>query len=336
MVRDGFLILRVTKLNSSNTLSPTDYFSFTRVEHSLSDLKDAGPWDIFLSSFDGTERVCGPFEAIQASSKYWIVHEEYGFRRSEYPTGAIPLSDTFDTPDIFELIQEWKPKLRNAKICIDSTGFIRPHLLVLFRALSDVGVRDFDVLYSDPVRYIEDERTRFTSGPILRVEQVPGFAGIHSSSGAVNDVLVIGAGYDYGQIMRACESKRNSKKYILTGLPSLQPHMYQESVLRINQASEAIGPLTPEQQLYASANHPFTVAQVLRNVVEREGAVNLYLCPVGPKPHVIGFALYYLRELETTSSSIIYPFAEGYAPSTSQGIRRTWQYRVEFKRGSAA
>ena len=144
-------------------------------------------------------------------------------------------------------------------MCIDSTGFIRPHLLVLLRALNDIGVRDFDLLYSDPVRYKEDERTRFTSGPILSVEQVPGFAGIHSSAGAVNDVLVIGAGYDYEQIMRACEAKRNSKKYVLTGLPSLQPHMYQESVLRINQASEAIGPLTLEQQLYASANHPFTV-----------------------------------------------------------------------------
>ena len=184
-------------------------------------------------------------------------------------------------------------------------------------ALRDIGVRSFDVLYSDPVRYVDDENTRFTSGPVVKVEQVPGYEGVHRASAASNDLLVVGAGYDYEQIASACEAKRSSKKYILTGLPSLQPHMYQESVLRINRASEWIGSLPPAQWLYASANHPFTVAQVLHDLIEREeqesyarGALfeNLYLCPVGPKPHALGFAIYYLRELEGKSASIIYPF----------------------------
>ena len=82
-------------MDSSNYLSHTDYLAFTRVEYSLSELKNAGPWDIFLSAFDGTERVCAPFKAIQASSKYWIVHEEYGFQQDEYPDGAILLGNSF-------------------------------------------------------------------------------------------------------------------------------------------------------------------------------------------------------------------------------------------------
>ena len=223
-------------------------------------------------------------------------------------------------------------------MCIDSTGFIRPHLLVLLWAMKDIGIRTFDVLYTDPVRYSEDENTRFT-GPIEKVEQVPGYEGVHRASVAANDLLVISAGYDFEQIARACEAKLSSKKYILIGLPSLQPHMYQESVLKINRATEWIGDLPPQQRLFASANHPFTVAQALKELVEMEGqgatalgsqSDNLYLCPVGPKPHVLGFAIYYLRELQNSSASIIYPFADHYPLSTTQGLLRTWQYRIEL------
>ena len=321
---------KATKVASWETPPKADYFAFKRLDFDPDQLGCAGSWDILLSSFDGTERVQKPFEEIDASEKHWVVHEEYGFAKNDYPSDAVTLGRSFDNLDVLELIDKWEDRFKGARVCIDATGFIRPHLLILLRGLRDIGVLNFDVFYSDPVRYVEDENTKFTSGPVLSVEQVPGYAGIHSPSGSFNDVLVIGAGYDYEQIKRACDAKRNSTKYVLTGLPSLQPHMYQESVLRIDQATESIGPLTSQQHLYASANHPFTVAQVLDDLLKKEGDVNLYLCPVGPKPHVIGFAIYYLRELEYTSSSIIYPFAEGYAPSTTQGIRRTWQYQVEL------
>ena len=314
----------------NHVFSNAKYYAFKRLQHSPSDLSNAGPWDIFLSAFNKTERVQKPFEDVRACVKQWVIHEEYGLAEADFPREAIKLSALFDPPDIKGLVEIWSDRLQNASLCIDSTGFIRPHLLVLLRALKDIGVRKFDVLYSDPVRYIEDENTEFTAGPVVRVDQVPGYQGIHRPSVAADDVLVIGAGYDYKQIVSACEEKRNSKKYILTGLPSLQPHMYQESVLRINRASESIGPLPPQQLLYASANHPFTVAQALHDLMDREDLQNLYLCPIGPKPHVLGFAIYYLRELENMSASIIYPFAESYSPFTSQGHRRTWQYQVEL------
>ena len=314
-----------------------DYYAFRRREHSPNRLNHAGPWDFFLSAYDETDRVQIPFQNIPAVQKQWIIHEEYGLSRKQWPVGAVELHGSFDAPAIIDFVRERANDIRCAKVCIDSTGFIRPHLLVLLWALRDIGLDAFDVLYSDPIRYVEDEDTKFTTGPVLRVEQVPGFAGIHRASVASNDLLVIGAGYDYGQIARACEQKRNSKKYVLTGLPSLQPHMYQESVLRIAQAAESIGALPPQRRLYASANHPFTVAQVLQDLIAREEAAacgtsrgNLYLCPVGPKPHVLGFGIYYLRELENQTASIIYPFAESYARLTTQGLRRTWEYRIEL------
>lgn len=308
-----------------------DYYAFERLVYEPSALSTAGPWDLLLSAFDETERVTIPFERIAAQDKVWFMHEEYGLESSAHPPESVSLRATFNPPDLVQFIEDRASELRDKSICVDSTGFIRPHLLVLLRALRDIGIHCFDVLYSDPERYMEDENTEFIVGPLLKVEQVAGYEGLHRSSMTSNDILVIGAGYDYEQLARACDAKRHSKKYVLTGLPSLQPHMYQESVLRIDEAMEWIGSLTPEQWLYASASHPFAVAQVLHDVMAKEGLQkNLYLCPIGPKPHLVGFALYYLRELEGQSASVIYPFAERYRTKTSEGLMRTWQYRIEF------
>ena len=314
------------------------YFAFERLEHSPSKLKEAGPWDFFISAYDETERVQEPFSQVQADDKQWVVQEEHGFSEGEWPLNAVGLHSALHPPAVLEYVKDRARELKGSEVCIDATGFIRPHLLILLRALRDIGVRSFDVLYSDPVRYVHDERTVF-AGPVTEVKQVPGYEGIHSPSGAGDDLLVIGAGYDHDHIRHASEQKDRSKKYILTGLPSLQPHMYQESILRIREVGESIGNLTPQQWLYASANHPFAVAQVLHDLVEKENLEakatghspkNLYLCPTGPKPHVIGFAIYYLREMVNESASIIYPFSMSYPRATSEGLLRTWQYRIEI------
>ena len=44
----------------------------------------------------------------------------------------------------------------------------------------------------------------------------------------------------------------------------------------------------------------------------------------------LGFAIFYLRELQGQNASVIYPFTRGYAPATAEGLRRTWQFRVEL------
>ena len=55
--------------------------------------------------------------------------------------------------------------------CIDSTGFMRPHLMLLVRMMFDAGVERFDVLYTDPIRYSNEERTEFSKGPVVAVRQ---------------------------------------------------------------------------------------------------------------------------------------------------------------------
>ena len=319
-------------------IAKAHYFAFERNVFDPVELGSAGPWDYFLSAYDATERVSIPFEEINAEIKQWVVHEEYRVDENQMPDRAMELSASDDPPDVFDFVKDMSETLRDAKFCIDATGFVRPHFLMLLRALYENNLRSFDVIYSDPNRYIEGERTAFT-GPILEVKQVPGYEGFHRHSSTPNDRLVIGAGYDHDQIARVCEEKLRSEKFLMIGLPSLQPHMYQESILRINKANEWIGTKWQQNRLFASANHPFAAAQALRDLVVNESMrtssdlsvpANWYFCPIGPKPHVLGFAIFYLRELIDTAASIIYPFAESYPTSTSQGLLRTWQYRIEL------
>ena len=320
-------------------LRPAEYFAFERIEVSPCQVETTGHWDLLISAYDESDRVRIPFERVSAERKHWIVHEEYSFSSTADIPDADSISDSFDPPEIFGWAINTLDGLSDPRICIDATGFIRPHLLVLLRAMIEAGISSFDVIYSDPIRYRDDERTKFLTGPVIDVRQVPGYEGTHPPSMGDNDLLIIGAGYDHEQIARACSAKLNCKKFVMTAFPSLQPHMFQESILQLAKADDTIGPLAREQHLFASASNPFSVAQAIHDLIESEdvsamknGAAlgNLYLCPLGPKPHVLGFAICYLRELTERNASIIYPFASNYSRLTTDGWSRTWLYRVEI------
>jgi hypothetical protein len=206
--------------------------------------------------------------------------------------------------------------------------------MFLMRWLRGVGVKKFDVLYTDPVRYVHEENTEFTQGPVIEVRQVAGYEGQHVPESGYADLLLIGAGYDHELIKRVAEHKASARKIQLFGLPSLMPDMYQESVLRASQAAEAIGSGAEYNLLFAPANDPFVTAQIIHDEVERERGrgelSNLYLCPVGTKAQTVGFALYYLTECMGKAVSIVFPFAARYQRETTKGVSRVWRYTLEF------
>jgi hypothetical protein len=50
--------------------------------------------------------------------------------------------------------------LSGARICIDVTGFMRPHMIYLVNYLRVLGVLRFDVIYTEPGYYSGHDRTR--------------------------------------------------------------------------------------------------------------------------------------------------------------------------------
>jgi hypothetical protein len=313
-----------------------DYTILYRTRLALEDLDDASNhWPVLVSAFNASERVQTIFARANAGAKHWLIQPEYGYAPDQYPTDGQVFAPTSRNEAEFltGYLSSAPVDPRQTGACIDITGFMRPHLMLLLRMMFDAGVDRFDVLYTDPVRYSKEERTEFSKGPVVAVRQVAGFEGQHVPHRGTEDLLVIGTGYDDELIRRVAESKANAHKIQMFGLPSLQPDMYQENVLRASRAAEAVGQSGEREPCFAPANDPFVTAAVLQERVDREQAAsrlsNLYLCPLGTKPQALGFALYYVTEWQGGPCSILFPFAEFYEQETSRGIARVWKYTLE-------
>ena len=274
------------------------------------------------------------FNLLPASQKLWLVHPEYGYSAEEYPP-----SDWWSPHPGESIVDAWErcieqfPTDRSSRIAIDMTGMMRPYLLLLPLMLKRAGFQFVTLLYSDPISYISGHETTFSKGAIERVAVVPGYGGLHRTAFDGRDCLVIGAGYDHELVKAAAESKKNAEHYLLVGLPGLQPHMYQESLYRVSQARESINDYRTRTLLFAPASNPFMTAQVLSDQIallrNRGNTNNIYLCPVGPKTQVLGFAWYYLCEAIGTATSIVFPYAQKYSRETSSGWAAVHEFLLE-------
>lgn len=314
-----------------------DYSLLRRREFPPTKLSELPTWDVFLSAYNNSERVRTVFGAARAGSREWLIHPEYNFANAELPTdGKLRTMSERDEAEFWheyfsEPGADWPPGTR---VCVDSTGFMRPHLILLLRLLRARGFSRLDVLYSDPKAYESGDKTPFTKGAITEVRQVRGFEGTHGPDAGEDDLLLIGAGYDDELIRRVAENKRAARKIEMFGLPSLQPHMYEENRLRAAKAEEAVGPLPSRSLLFSPANDPFATAQEIHDKVREErssrGIANLYLSPLATKPQALGFGLYYLCECVGEAASMIVPYAEYYSRETSIGLSRIWLYELEL------
>jgi len=296
------------------------------------------PWDVFISAFNSSDRVRDVYSKAPARHKFWMIHSEYGYAEQELPEGNCYVSDDrSEAAYISGLVSHVEGttgrSIDTLSICVDITGFMRPHLVFLPFYLKTKGVKKYDVLYSEPKYYAKKEQTVFSEGTIV-VRQIEGFEGVNSTD-QTNDFLVVGSGYDHRLIKAVAENKDKADKVQIFGLPSLRADMYQENVMRAGRASDAIGANKSfdRESFFAPANDPFITAEVVSEIVrlrKKLGPIsNLYLSPLATKPQALGFALFYLSECIGTTTSILFPVSSKYARETSVGLQRVWQYTVE-------
>jgi hypothetical protein len=213
-------------------------------------------------------------------------------------------------------------------VCIDATGFIRPHILYLLRHLFEIGWKSVDVIYSEPLKYQRGSNTRF-SGDVSEVRQIRGFEGSHTAD-PDGEFLVVGCGYDSDLMRIVANSRVRAKKLQMFPFPSLRPHMYQENRLRTQECQEAFGAVL--KTIFAPGYDPFITAQVLSQTVQelQSSIKNLYLCPLATKAQVLGFGLFFLMECMDKPVSIVFPFSEHYNRETSTGLSEVWKYKIDF------
>lgn len=295
-------------------------------------------YDLFISAYNESDRVNEIFLHITSTDKHWLILPEYCFTEDMLPkSGKLFTFEEGQRED--EIIRNYLEKvgfdfIQNRRICIDITGFIRPHLVFFIRILAELNVKTIDFLYTDPIKYSDQEKTLFSGG-----KSIPDIiAGCGGNPNPIidNDILIVGAGYDYQRINDIVIFKPDAKLVQVFGFPSLKADMYQENILRASEVTDIIWSRLTDSNysILSPANDPFITAKQIQEFVKKENAkksiTNLYLCPLSTKAQTLGFALFYITECINKAVSIIFPFCETYSRETTEGISKIWIYTVEF------
>lgn len=314
-----------------------DYTYFYKNELPMDGSSFDGVYDIFISAYNSSERVKFVFEKSQSPKKSWLIFPEYNYSDSDLPEGEPYYICTGDNEadqimGFFESSQ-LVDEIKNLKISIDITGFMRPQLAFLLMYLYEKEVKEIDLIYSEPMKYKKKENTQFSFGDVTHVKQVCGFESSPNNDTS-QDVLIIGSGYDNNLIKSVCNHKEHAKVIQILGFPSLRPDMYQENILKASIAANELGDDAMHNPRFAPANDPFVTASVLSEIVKdcnyQNEVTNLYLCPLSTKPQTIGFVLFFIYELKGKASSLIFPFFDKYEQETSEGLHKIWKYTIEF------
>lgn len=307
-----------------------DYTIFYKDSYDNGDLTNSPAYDIFLSAFDNCNRTKEIFNKVKSTQKKWFIFPQYrGI--DDLPTENVYNNQSLAESGYFEqFIQEFGDNnYQTKRICIDITGFIRPHLIYLLKFLSCSGVSQVDLLYTEPNQYKNADETKF-SGYIDGIQDVEGCSSINNNPNTDNDLLIICAGYDDDLIAKIAQNKGHcQKKYYILGFPSLQPDMYQESILKMENAKQSTGEF--KKIKFAPAFDPFVTMQIINEIIEENpNSTNIYLSPLSTKPQTVGVALFYIANYEKLPVSVVFPYSKTYTSKHAEGIKRTWKYTVEF------
>lgn len=310
----------------------------------LSHLRAQSNYDIFISAYNTSDRVLESYNAISAKTKIWLIHSEYGLGEKVLPEDQESFAfDANDTESVsvrkfFEYCASKGYDVAGSKVCIDSTGMMRPILMFFILFLNKkIGLNSFDVIYSEPQKYIKNEDTTFSKNTTGKVKGVEGFE-LASQRDQSNDLLIIGSGFDDVLIAEVAEAKKSAQKIQIIGFPSLQADMYQQNLYRVSKVSE-MDSESSHKVYFAPANDPFETANTLKKIVsdkEKESGrsiTNLYLSPLSTKAQTIGFALFYIVDCinRGRDATVIMPESMGYSDKTSIGIDHIWRYQLEFQ-----
>jgi hypothetical protein len=276
-------------------------------------------YDLFFSAYDDCERTNHIY------NKIWILFPHYELNLTD---ANIYKCNSYKEDECFvDLLAQIEVR-SDLRIAIDVTGFIRPHLIYFIIALNRIGINLIDLYYSEPQHYKDAEDTNF-SGFIDEVKLVEGCGALINYPQTENDLLIVTAGYDDKLLAKVAQTRSKIKsKYFILGLPSLQPDMYQESILKLYNAKETVGAIIEK---YSPAFDPFVTAQTISDIVkENPHHSNIYLSPLSTKPQALGVALYYIWNYQKLPVNIVYPYSKVYKSNTAFGIKKTWRYTFEL------
>lgn len=218
-----------------------------------------------------------------------------------------------------------------ANLVVDITGFPVHALAHVVRVLLGDGAQDkVTWLYSEPLQYIAGAETEFSSGS-YSVGPLRGFSGSHQPGD--EGALVVLAGYDSDALRKVAEyCKGAAPRHLILPFPSLQAQMYQECVLRVDEAKESLGvdSVNRSESRRVPAFDAWGVVEALGELAGVSVGRRLSVGPLSTKPHALGVFVWWttLSEEERVLVSIIAPLYKKLSGRVSRGVGRVWMYRL--------
>lgn len=313
-----------------------DYSIFFRRPVGIDKIRrELPPFDIFVSAYNSSDRVGRVFSEIRADRKIWLIHPEYKYEPIEEPDGFTKVCPNgIDEISQVDSLLADIGDLSGKTLCVDITGFMRHVLVFLVAKLAHLGVAEFTALYSEPLEYVKQENTTFSTATAGIPRPVKGMGGSHHSLG--RDYLIIAVGYDHKLISEVTNHKDSSSVYPLFAFPSLSPDMYQQSAVSASNSGDiALGDEWISNRRFAPANDPFSTASILSEIVHdidrKETFANIYLSPLSTKVQALGFAIYWqLEGRNRGATTMLLPECLTYSRETSIGLKRLWTYTIEL------
>lgn len=251
-------------------------------------------WDLSFIGVPIDDRGVKALEYITANSSKNISFE---YIPKEFKTKFD--SDILDKDDIVNHLAFSNGK----KVLVDSTTLNFAEILILTQALIEVGVKDIEILYVEPVKYnrkskgvdILHKRDFELSEGIVGYEAIPGHALLVTNE--ISQKVVFLCGFEAERIDRALEDSQISGANCscIFGVPAFSPGFEMDSfdnnisVIKERKISGGIS--------FCGATNPLAVLQTLEEMFKGlDEDEQMFVVPLATKPMNIGACLFLLSK----------------------------------------
>lgn len=310
------------------------YYRESLLESDISNIKNI---DIFISSFNESERVQKVYSKVVAGNKFWFIQPEYHFTKEIISTlDNVVFTTHFDeSRQVKDIIDNIGTELQNKIIYIDCTGFMRHTLVFLIIKLGAMGLKKINIIYSEPISYIDNDNTKFSE----LCREVRAIKGTNFTKIGKKESTIMSIGYDTELMSQMLNAFEGVMFYPLFSFPSLSADMFQQSIIKSSNIQFSnINNLSNYNRNFAPAHDPFSTAKVISNLVKKikkNHISNIYLSPLSTKAQVIGHTYFWWKEHKSLKDlgvnvNITLPIPCSYQSKTSRGIGRIWNYTLEM------
>ncbi len=187
----------------------------------------------------------------------------------------------------------------NGPVVLEATtlGFVE--ILLCCRALHELGIAAFDLVYVEPERYRSPRRQHLLhrrdfdlSSDVPGYRAIPGHAMLLGDRTPQKGIFLLG--YEEARLRRAFEELqmiRSSKSAVMFGVPAFKPGWEMDAI------ANNIGVIREQNTrggvYFCGAENPAAVIELLSEIHAGLGQKErLFIAPIGTKPHGIGAALF--------------------------------------------